>query len=109
MKKPRFISHYLVLDDLLKNVDVRSKSDIIYYLTSRIENIKVDLKKEGIEFIENISKESTHSIYKPYVLLPTDENIYRAKELLKRYSTDKVLSFLEQKQRVFKDESQGSN
>jgi len=110
MKKPPFTSHYLVLVDLLAGVDVREKSDIIFYLTSRIENIKVDLKKEGIEFIEDISKESTYSTYKPYILLPSDENIKRAKELLKRYSTDKVLSFLEQKQRVFKkDESQGSN
>jgi len=109
MKKPPFTSHYLVLLDLLSGVDVREKSDIIFYLTSRIENIKVELKKQGLEFIEDISKESTYSTYKPYILLPTDENIYRAKELLKIYSTDKVLSFLEQKQRVFKDESQGSN
>jgi hypothetical protein len=109
MKKPPFTSHFLVLQDLINRVDVREKSDIIFYLTSRIENIKVDLKKEGIEFIEDISKESRYSTYKPYILLPTDENISRAKELLRRYSTDKVLSFLEQKQRVFKDESQGSN
>ena len=97
MKKPKHISHYLVLTDLLNNVDVRQYSDIIVYLTSRIENIKVDLVKSGIEFLEDISKESRFSHYKPYILKPTADNLAKAKELLKRYATDEVLTFLEQK------------
>lgn len=100
MKKPHYVSHYLVLKDLLNNIDVRTHSDIIFYLTSRIENIKVDLVKSGIEFIEDVSRESTYSHYKPYILHPTNENINKAKELLERYATEEVLLFLENKQKV---------
>ena len=112
MKKPKHISHYLVLTDLLNNVDVRQNSDIIVYLTSRIENIKVDLVKCGIEFIEDVSRESRYSHYKPYILQPTADNLNRAKELLKSYTTDEVLTFLEHKPNVDEskfDESSGSN
>ena len=100
MKKPSYVSHYLVLKDLLDNIDVRVSSDVIVYLTSRIENIKCDLVKSGIEFIEDVSKDSTYSHYKPYVLCSTNENLNRAKELLERYATDEVLSFLKNKQKV---------
>jgi hypothetical protein len=100
MKKPRFISHFLVLDDLLKNVDVRIKSDIIHYLTSRIENIKVDLVNSGVLFVDDIRKESRYSTYKPYILLPTAENLDKAKELLKVYATDEVMQFLENKPHI---------
>lgn len=100
MKKPNFVSHYLVLSDLLNHVDVREKSDIIFYLTSRIENIKLDLVKQGIMFIEDASKESTYSHYKPYILVNTDDNLNRAKKLLESYASDEVLSFLENKQIV---------
>lgn len=55
MKKPSYVSHYLVLSDLIKGIDVREKVDFICYLTSRIENIKADLVKEGIEFQDDIS------------------------------------------------------
>ena len=103
MKKPKFISHYLVLDDLLSNVDVRSKSDIVYYLTSRIENIKMDLVNSGVLFVEDIRKESRYSTYKPYILLPTAENIDKAKELLKVYYTDEVMQFLESKPSIEND------
>ena len=41
IKKPPFLSHYLVLRDLIDGVDVRSKNDSIFYFTSRIENIKL--------------------------------------------------------------------
>jgi len=108
-KKPPYVSHYLVLSDLLNNIDVRAKSDVVHYLTSRIENIKTELKRQGILFIEDISKESTYSTYKPYILLPESENIRKAKELLKHYATDEVMAFLEQKPNA-EDyrESQGS-
>ncbi|MCT7538757.1 hypothetical protein N5T82_02715 [Aliarcobacter cryaerophilus] len=98
MKKPPFISHYLVLKDLIAGIDARAKSDTIFYLTSRIENIKVDLVKEGIEFIEDISKETTYSYYKPYLLIPSENNLNKAIKLLKRYETKKVLDFISQKQ-----------
>jgi hypothetical protein len=112
MKKPKFISHYLVLSDLLQGVDVRAKSDAIFYLTARIENIKMDLVKSGVEFIEDVSRESRYSHYKPYILQPTADNIERAKKLLKRYATDDVLFFLEQKPNIEvaenNNEAQGS-
>jgi len=100
MKKPKFISHYLVLKDLIDGIDVREHSDSVVYLTSRIENIKMEIAKNGIEFLEDISKESKYSYYKPYILYPSEENIKRAKELLRRYATDDVLHFLETKSRV---------
>lgn len=95
IKKPPFTSHYLVLKDLIDGKDVRMYSDVIFYLTSRIENVKCDLVKDGIEFIEDISKESTYSYYKPYILVPSIVNISKAKELLKRYASKEVLEFLE--------------
>jgi len=113
IKKPPFVSHYLVLSDLLNNIDVRVKSDAVHYLTGRIENIKLDLKKQGIEFIEDVTKQSKFATYKPYILLPTSDNIDKAKKLLDRYATDEVLSFLEQKPYIevaeSKDEAKGSN
>lgn len=108
MKKPPYVSHYLVLNDLLEGVDVRQYSDTVVYLTSRIENIKRDLVLEDIEFIENITRESKYSTYKPYILNPTIENIKKANELLEQYSTDEVLQFLECKQNI-SDEAQGEN
>ena len=98
MKKPPYVSHYLVLKDLIAGVDVRQYSDVIHYLTSRIENIKVDLVKDGIEFIEDITKQSTYSTYKPYILKPTIENINKAKKQLLVYQTDEVVQFLELKE-----------
>lgn len=97
MKKPHYVSHYLVLNDLINGIDVREKNDVIFYLTSRIENIKSHLKKEGIEFIEDISKETSFSSYKPYLLIPSESNILKAKKLLEKYCTDEILNFLEQK------------
>ena len=112
MKKPPYVSHYLVLKDLLDGVDVRQYSDAVVYLTSRIENIKLDITKQGIEFIEDISKESRYAHYKPYILLPTADNINRAKELLERYKTDEVIEFLVDKPNievVGYNEAQGNN
>lgn len=100
MKKPPLVSHYLILRDLINGIDVRTYSDIVIYLTSRIENIKVDLVKNGIQFIEDITRESKYSTYKPYILYPSEENIQKAKKLLKTYETKEVLLFLEQKQLI---------
>jgi hypothetical protein len=98
MKKPPYISHYLILTDLLKGEDVRAKSDVLFYLTSRIENVKYDLAKKGLEFEEEAVKKSEFSHYKPYLLKPTPQNIQRAKELRESYKNDDLLEFLEQKQ-----------
>ena len=89
-----------MLKDLLDGIDVRQYSDTVVYLTSRIENIKLDITKQNIEFIEDISKESRYAHYKPYILLPTADNINRAKELLERYSTDEVIEFLADKPNI---------
>lgn len=97
MKKPKGVSHYLVLRDLINGIDVREKSDVLFYLTSRIENIKCDLNKKGIDFIEDITKESTYSKYKPYILKPSKDNIQKAEDLIQIYATDEVLEFLEEK------------
>ena len=111
MRKPHFVSHYLVLRDLINRVDVRAKSDIIFYLTSRIENIKNDIKSSGVNFIEDAQKESTYSYYKPYILVSTPDNLNNARELLERYATDEVLEFLEKKTNIpaaKHNEAQGS-
>ncbi|MGW8168860.1 MAG: hypothetical protein ACWGHH_02530 [Sulfurovaceae bacterium] len=97
--KPRFVSHYLVLADLLAGKDVRMYSDTVFYLAARIENIKLDLVKQGLEFIEDIKKETSYSYYKPYILVPSDENIKKAKELMARYGTKEVLDFLDNSKR----------
>jgi hypothetical protein len=94
MKKPPFVSHYLVLRDLLDGVDVRSRNDSIHYLTSRIENIKMDLVNRGILFDEEAVVKTKYSHYKPYRLIQTDQNIKRAEKLLKTFATEKVKQFL---------------
>lgn len=93
-KKPKSISKYLVLKDLIEGIDVRAKVDFIYYLTSRIENIKSELVNEGIEFQEDVTKYTTYSHYKPYLLVPSISNIRRAEALLNRYETKEILEFL---------------
>lgn len=96
MSKPKFISHYLVLIDLIKGVDVRKHSDSIVYLTSRIENIKNSFVNEGLLFDEKAQVKSKFSYYKPYVLVKDESNINNAIKLLDKYGTDKVLNFLSQ-------------
>lgn len=96
MKKPKGVSYYLVLRDLIEGVDVRAKSDTVFYLTSRIENIKCNLNKQGLEFIDDITKETTFSHYKPYILKPSKSNIQKAEDLMQIYATDDVLEFLEE-------------
>jgi hypothetical protein len=83
-----------VLKDLLHDVDVRRYSDKVEYLTSRIENIKHDLLKRGLEFEEG-NKQTAYSHYKPYRLIRTADNIALAERLLEEYFTEKVDAFLE--------------
>ena len=96
MRKPILVSHYLILRDLMNDVDVRQFSDRVVYLTARIENIKYDLVKQGLRFDEDAESNSIYSHYKPYILIKDDENMELAKRLLKRYATDKVIQFLKQ-------------
>ena len=95
IRKPPFLSHYLVLRDLLDGVDVRSENDSIFYFTSRIENIKLYLKDIGIEFDENAKSYSKYSDYKPYILIQNESNIKRAYELLEKFESKEILEFLE--------------
>ena len=95
IKKPPFVSHYLVLRDLIDGIDVRSKNDSIFYFTSRIENIKLYLKEMGLQFDENAKAYSTFSDYKPYILIQNESNIKRAYELLEKFESKEILEFLE--------------
>lgn len=94
MRKPPLISHYLLLRDLLAGVDVRQKDERGDYLTSRLSNIKLDLKSEGIEFEEGVTHKSKYSHYKEYKLQNTPSNMQRAEEVLKKYETKAVKDFL---------------
>jgi hypothetical protein len=93
--KPSFLSHYLVLKDLIDGIDVRKYPDTIHYNTSRIENIKNDLSNKGILFDEDAKASSRFSYYKPYIIIRTKDNLELAKEILNQYETKKVLEFLE--------------
>ena len=95
IKKPPFISHYLVLRDLIDGVDVRSKNDNIFYFTSRIENIKLYLKEIGLQCDENAKAYSTYSDYKPYVLMQNESNIKKAYEILDIFESKEILDFIE--------------
>lgn len=101
MSKPNYVSHYLVLKDLIDGIDPRQYNDITRYLTSRIENIKCDLKEYGLMFDENAVAHSTYSTYKPYILLNNEANTKRAKTLLSTYYTRAVEVFLNRKKDTF--------
>lgn len=95
MSKPHFVSHYLVLRDLINGVDVRQFSDRVHYLCARIENVKNDLVKQGLQFDDEAIAQSQYSFYKPYVLIQSKSNMERAKALLKKYGSDEVIRFLD--------------
>ena len=95
IKKPPFISHYLVLRDLIDGIDVRSKNVSIFYFTFILVNIKLYLKEMGLQFDENAKAYSTFSDYKPYVLIQNESNIKRAYELLEKFESKEILEFLE--------------
>ncbi|WP_309499701.1 hypothetical protein [Sulfurovum sp.] len=101
--KPAFVSHYLVLRDLIDGVDVRQYSDSVVYLTSRIENIKNYLVKCGLRFDDDAVAYSRYSYYKPYVLMQDQENIELAKSILESFKTEKVMQFLPDASQVRND------
>lgn len=98
--KPPYISHYLVLKDLIAGIDPRQYNGRIRYFTSRIENIKCDLKDKGLQFDEEATAFGTYAHYKPYVLIQNAENLKHAKALLEIYETPKVLEFLSNAKRA---------
>ena len=95
MGKPHFISRYLVLRDLIDGVNVREHNPKITYLTSRIENIKLELKNAGLRFDEKATAYGTYAPYKPYILIDDAENMKRAEALLEEYATPKIREFLQ--------------
>lgn len=94
MRKPPYVSHYLVLSDLIEGIEPRQFSDEITYFTSRIENIKLDLVGAGLLFDDDAVQKTKYSYYKPYVLIDSPENVKKAKELLECYCTPQVKAFL---------------
>lgn len=93
--KPPYISHYLFLRDLIHKGSVSSIDDKREYLTSRLSNVKLDLKKRGLKFVEDIEyKNSKYATYKPYKLIPSEANIAKAKEVLESLGTVKIKEFL---------------
>jgi hypothetical protein len=80
--------------DVIENIDPRTKSANLHYLTSRIENIKWHLKGLGLRFDENARAWGVYAYYKPYILIDDEENIQLAHSLLEMYGTKKVIKFL---------------
>ncbi len=94
MGKPNFISRYLVLRDLIKGENVREKNPKIAYLTSRIENVKLEIKEAGLRFNEKAKAFGTYAPYKPYILINDTDNMKLAEALLEEYNTPKIKAFL---------------
>lgn len=93
--KPRGVSHFLFLKDLIAGVDPRTKSPKTDYLCSRIENLKSHLKtKHGLRFDEDATAWAVYAPYKPYILIDDEENMRLARSLLDMYGTDEVKKFL---------------
>ena len=95
MNKPNYISRYLVLRDLIKKENVREHNPKIVYLTSRIENVKLELKEAGLKFDERAKAFGIYASYKPYILINDADNMKLAEALLKEYSTPKIKAFLQ--------------
>lgn len=77
MKKPKYLSHYLIITALINDETV-STTDTKAFYTSRIENIITAFRDEGILFQEDAKAISKYSWYKPYILVKTDENLQNA-------------------------------
>lgn len=84
MRKPKHLSHYLIITALINDERVSTADSKIFY-TSRIENIITEFRDAGILFQEDAKALSQYSWYKPYKLVQTEENLLRAIELQNRY------------------------
>jgi UDP:flavonoid glycosyltransferase YjiC (YdhE family) len=85
MKKPPFISHFLVIEDLKHRVDI-STTDGAVYFCRRLENIFSEFRKEGVIFNEHNYTSSKFSNYKIYQIIYTPDNLNRLLELQKQYA-----------------------
>jgi hypothetical protein len=84
MRKPKHLSHYLIITALINDERVSTADSKIFY-TSRIENIITEFRDAGVLFQEDAKALSQYSWYKPYKLVQTEENLLRAIELQNRY------------------------
>jgi hypothetical protein len=71
MRKPKHISHYLIITSLINEEPVSTKDSQMFY-TARIENIITEFRDAGILFQEDAKAISKYSWYKPYLLVQTD-------------------------------------
>lgn len=97
MSKPAHLSKHLVLRDLIDGLPVNPASERTRYFTARLANVISDLRKDGLQFIEDAREDSPHSWYKPFVIVKSETNLQQAKELLERYSTTAIKSFCEKR------------
>lgn len=84
MKKPKYLSHYLIITALINDEPVSTADSQIFY-TARIENIISEFRDEGILFQEDAKATSKYSWYKPYILVQSDENLLNAIALQNSY------------------------
>ena len=84
MRKPKHLSHYLIITALINDEPVSTADSQMFY-TARIENIITEFRDAGILFIEDAKATSKYSWYKPYKLVQTDDNLLRAIELQNKY------------------------
>lgn len=87
MKKPKHLSHYLIITALINDEPVSTADSQIFY-TSRIENIITEFRDMGILFIEDAKATSKFSWYKPYKLVQTDGNLLNAIALQNSYKVN---------------------
>lgn len=84
MKKPKHLSHYLIITALINDEPVSTADSQIFY-TSRIENIITEFRDEGLLFQEDAKAVTKYSWYKPYILVKSDENLLNAITLQHQY------------------------
>lgn len=84
MKKPKHLSHYLIITALINDEPVSTADSQVFY-TSRIENIITEFRDAGVLFQEDAKATSKYSWYKPYILVQTDENLLNAIALQNQY------------------------
>lgn len=87
MKKPKHLSHYLIITALINDEPVSTADSQMFY-TARIENIITEFRDAGILFIEDTKATSKFSWYKAYKLVQTDENLLNAIALQNSYQVN---------------------
>jgi hypothetical protein len=87
MKKPKHLSHYLIITALINDEPVSTADSQMFY-TARIENIITEFRDTGILFQEDAKATSKFSWYKPYKLVQTDQNLLNAIALQNSYKVN---------------------